>query len=274
VSYDRPPRGDVKRLPKWAQEYIGNLRNEIERQDLHIESISSVHPDSNIVIAGYSIRPDVTLLPNSEVCFYLGAPADKRRNSISVRHHRSSGENVLDVSSYYGSLIVMPWATNVVRLRVSWALICEPCRDGGELNASASKVEDYSARLSRELAEEAHAECRGGTWCDCQHKTGGAINADRRQPGWVRRLWMETKAVPLFPDNLDHHSRCWNCGLEGLSSFNGRFHCRCGCEWRNRSPDDGERDFTIARAAEQRNAAMYHVELVDFTKPGAPSSPA
>lgn len=119
MSYDIPPRGDVKRLPKWAQEYIGDLRREIERQDEHIESVSTAHPESNVRLSTQYGRPDVGLPPDSQVDFYLCAPADKRRNSIQVRHYRSSGSNELDVSAYYGSLIVMPWAANVVRLRVS-----------------------------------------------------------------------------------------------------------------------------------------------------------
>jgi hypothetical protein len=41
-------------------------------------------------------------------------------------------------------------------------MICEACRDGGQL-----------ARLGFSFgADECHQDCPGGTWCDCQHWIG------------------------------------------------------------------------------------------------------
>lgn len=80
--------------------------------------------------------------------------------------------------------------------------------------------------------------------------------------------------LPLFPDNLDHHIECWNCGSEALPAYTGVFRCGCGCSWRNYSPDDAERNRVIRRSQEGLASIKFEVEFVDFTKPGALSSPA
>jgi hypothetical protein len=38
-------------------------------------------------------------------------------------------------------------------------MICEPCKAGGKFVG----LPEHSAEL--------HHECKGGTWCDCQHLT-------------------------------------------------------------------------------------------------------
>ncbi len=83
-------------------------------------------------------------------------------------------------------------------------------------------------------------------------------------------------AGPLFPDNLDHHEECWNCGSKDARGYLGSFSyvCSCGCGWSNR--------YGVDEAAERAQKTLrdvlyaqsnFGIELVDFTKPGAPSSP-
>jgi hypothetical protein len=43
-------------------------------------------------------------------------------------------------------------------------VICYPCRDGALLMQIGK----------RDLADQAHANCYGGTWCDCAHQTSGS----------------------------------------------------------------------------------------------------
>lgn len=47
-------------------------------------------------------------------------------------------------------------------------MICEDCQSAGEENAKGDEV----------LAAVFHGKCRGGTWCDCHHYTGGGWTAD------------------------------------------------------------------------------------------------
>lgn len=66
-------------------------------------------------------------------------------------------------------------------------MICANCRGAGKLNAQANAVDkvvpgSVVVESMRDRAAEAHSECPGGTWCDCQHKLGGVVRADRRQP--------------------------------------------------------------------------------------------
>lgn len=42
--------------------------------------------------------------------------------------------------------------------------ICQPCKDGADINAP----EQFKLMLRRQY----HDKCKGGTWCDCQHRVG------------------------------------------------------------------------------------------------------
>ena len=57
-------------------------------------------------------------------------------------------------------------------------MICQSCRDGGESNAQANRITNVTVRTGlRSYAIMLHGLCRGGTWCDCHHRTGeGLIN--------------------------------------------------------------------------------------------------
>jgi hypothetical protein len=47
-------------------------------------------------------------------------------------------------------------------------MICPSCAKGGDITAKIKRGETDPV-LGRVAAEEHHGECRGGTWCDCQH---------------------------------------------------------------------------------------------------------
>ena len=117
MSYTHEPRGDIKRLPKWAQEYIDGLTQELASQDNHIKAISSEHPGSNVALKANIGRPDVTLPVDSGVYFSLGESRDVIRGAtIEVRH---AGTDSLNVLSYgMGQLLVTPWSSNAIRLKV------------------------------------------------------------------------------------------------------------------------------------------------------------
>lgn len=46
-------------------------------------------------------------------------------------------------------------------------MICQPCRSAGRYLNDVKRPE--TDRVS--LARSEHNRCKGGTWCDCQHKT-------------------------------------------------------------------------------------------------------
>lgn len=41
-------------------------------------------------------------------------------------------------------------------------MICEPCRNAGDISMETLG--------GTELKKLFHSECKGGTWCDCQHR--------------------------------------------------------------------------------------------------------
>jgi hypothetical protein len=83
---------------------------------------------------------------------------------------------------------------------------------------------------------------------------------------------------PRWPDETSQrHYECWNCGKGTRYLLRGsatRFMCECGCGWSVRFgvvPDIEHAQFEFREAALAR---QLKGGLVDFTKPGALSSPA
>ena len=82
---------------------------------------------------------------------------------------------------------------------------------------------------------------------------------------------------PLFPDQLGvHYARCWNCGRsQGLSVAGSlKYLCECGCGWSDRYGLTREHEVELQVYREGNIARQLGIELVDFTKPHAPSAPA
>ena len=112
MSYNLPPpRGDVKRLPKWAQDHIASLTREIERQDEHIAKISNEHPGSNVMLDARVGNPDVTLPPDSTVRLYLGRNREDYHDCIEIHHNRQNSR-LIEFRSYGGRLHILPHAGN------------------------------------------------------------------------------------------------------------------------------------------------------------------
>lgn len=42
-------------------------------------------------------------------------------------------------------------------------MVCEDCKEGSRLLQEEA--------VTKEFADDMHAQCAGGNWCDCQHKT-------------------------------------------------------------------------------------------------------
>lgn len=54
-------------------------------------------------------------------------------------------------------------------------MICKPCGEAGDLSASMVDHPHYKDHvdlvgIALVRVVELHDQCRGGTWCDCQHK--------------------------------------------------------------------------------------------------------
>lgn len=45
-------------------------------------------------------------------------------------------------------------------------MICEPCATGGDLTHDPAPLFESVRRMAAWL----HGQCRGGTWCACQHQ--------------------------------------------------------------------------------------------------------
>ena len=49
-------------------------------------------------------------------------------------------------------------------------VICQSCRDGGNLIAAVDLSYDFISEGDVAEARKLHDRCPGGTWCDCQHE--------------------------------------------------------------------------------------------------------
>lgn len=57
-------------------------------------------------------------------------------------------------------------------------MICEPCAQAGSLNTELVRL-NSSGKPGKNVKKQVknfHGDCRGGTWCDCQHFVGHALN--------------------------------------------------------------------------------------------------
>ena len=58
------------------------------------------------------------------------------------------------------------------------AFICEPCQRGAHYAAEADAYTVRRLRTDRlRIAAGLHRLCRGGNWCECQHRQPGGSDA-------------------------------------------------------------------------------------------------
>ena len=95
------PYGDVTKLSKWAQRYIGELNDRISALESSLKAASHEHPGSNVVLRGYNhTDPDVTLPPDSIVYFYVGEGNRNRLTNMVEIHHDHQNPDRLRIASY------------------------------------------------------------------------------------------------------------------------------------------------------------------------------
>jgi len=107
---------DIDRLPKWAQEHISHLNDQIVVLNRQITEMSSVHEGSNVTLRNYVMMDDVTLPDNSRIHFHM---SDKRESWVDtiVVYHRLTQPGILDVHAD-GILSIRPAASNAIELRI------------------------------------------------------------------------------------------------------------------------------------------------------------
>lgn len=72
-------------------------------------------------------------------------------------------------------------------------MICRACRVAGDISSgdAGQPIQAEGLDEARQMVIRLHFECRGGTWCECQHRTDAGklevnIGADGRPlPGWA-----------------------------------------------------------------------------------------
>jgi hypothetical protein len=113
----------VRKLPKWAQEYIEDLKRDLERTQDQVTLVSAQHPGSNLMLDGKRGYPAVSLPDSATVQFYLGKEREDFNNLIEVHHNRNTASGrertSLEVTAYGGQLLVMPRVSNGIALMLS-----------------------------------------------------------------------------------------------------------------------------------------------------------
>ena len=106
---------DVSRLPKWAQDELALRDRRIAQLEQELAALSSKHPGSNVAIRESVRSSEVTLPPDSKISFYMQHSGSQWRSSIEA-YHEANGQ--LYVASDTGRLVVLPVASNSIRLRI------------------------------------------------------------------------------------------------------------------------------------------------------------
>lgn len=104
-------KGDVTKLPKWAQQEIARLERSVE----HWQGVASQGSEDSTVFAdAYSDAPR----PLGEDPVITFSPIGMGIGSIRVTRSKR-GSNVIEVMANEGVLEVSPQSSNVIRVRVN-----------------------------------------------------------------------------------------------------------------------------------------------------------
>jgi len=104
---------NVRKLPKWAQDKIKVLEMRVSELKTTLTQLGSAKPTDTRVINYGTDEPDTNLPNHSHIEF---KPKDGEPIEVCLRHDDTEG--IVVTSAGYGSLRVMPWATNVVKIYV------------------------------------------------------------------------------------------------------------------------------------------------------------
>jgi hypothetical protein len=108
-------KGDISKLPVWAQQEIENRDRKIASLQHHVEELSTQHPDTNVKIDTLLHLPDVGLPKNSYIDFYLSSTQKKYQSTVSVHiDSKDSSRLVLMGNAFQGRLSIQPSSSNVV----------------------------------------------------------------------------------------------------------------------------------------------------------------
>lgn len=101
---------DISKLPKWAQNKIESLEMHLTEAKEELQQVYGGKP-SNVIIPGLVLEKDINLPVNSQVEFNPNT-----HDAVTARLD-SHDRKILVVSANH-SLLITPWATNMVKIRV------------------------------------------------------------------------------------------------------------------------------------------------------------
>jgi hypothetical protein len=117
-------KGDIRRLPVWAQDQIRAQNAEIETLKSKLAQARAIIEkeagQSNVFISGHAMDPDTPLGLNQEVRFQFPKPDGRiTERFVDIRHERDRRERDALVVQCDGTILVEPSATNSIRLILS-----------------------------------------------------------------------------------------------------------------------------------------------------------
>jgi hypothetical protein len=115
MRYIPEPKGDIRKLPKWAQEHVEDLKRELARTDAEYNRVSNQHPESNLKLDGKVGYPPVGLPSNASIQFYMGDSREDYKDLFEIRHNRDNS-HALEVYGYGGAVVIMPSSSNHIQL--------------------------------------------------------------------------------------------------------------------------------------------------------------
>lgn len=113
-------KGDVTRLPRWAQDYVKDLVRERENAVSILNEFQDDQMPSNVFFEKHACTGEVpgTNAPVTKKCYvstrHLTFLVGKREVYVSL--HEDQGHFYLDVSAGFASLRFQPQASNSIRI--------------------------------------------------------------------------------------------------------------------------------------------------------------
>lgn len=111
-------KGDINRLPRWAQDEIKLLNNEIDSLHKQLNRVTGKAEPSNVFISGHTLNPDLRLGMNVPIRFKFPQGEGRvTQRFIDVRHeYEQAKDRDSLVVQGDGTIFIVGYATNSIRL--------------------------------------------------------------------------------------------------------------------------------------------------------------
>jgi hypothetical protein len=111
-------KGDISKLPVWAQQEIQKRDGKIARLERQFDEMTSQHPGTNVKVQNQLMYPDADLPPDTAIDFYLADTRVKYDRTVNVRIDRRQPDRLQIMANGSGKfrVAITPSSSNVFHI--------------------------------------------------------------------------------------------------------------------------------------------------------------